>query len=1802
MEDSESNPEFFDCDMIVNDNPFEALQPPDDILERWNKIPGIVKKKAFQLMRVCAFWYHIVLHPENHKTTRWAVEVGFLDSNISNDLSLKRLKKIEILEAILRAMEKGSLSDDPTRHMICISELFHKHVPEAVANALCWLEQTGEPHIRQRVQELGPSRTYITVLQNIFIMYAHFTRAMGKNSNKMMQEISRGPGQNFIEKSEEMKTKGNYHFQKIEYDEAVRFYSKAIKYNPKNHIIYGNRSLCYIRCEKYLKAVGDGKRATLIQPEWAKGHYRYCEALFLLGQPKHALEANRLAQNLCRSDTEGMKDLLQQHLKFIELKDSIRMERTYRAKTETRQTAKASRKFEHSAKCTAPENKGLGVKVECQTQPGKVEVTSHSLDNTHGPKEKTREMADKKSSKPLPNASDKMKEKSRNQHSKEMIVSPAFPNVKDALVSTVQDAHMALADQRYRNSMHAFSHALSILETSTLKELGLCTLDKVLLIYGHATALIHIGQPEELAEARRDFEKIKTFEERTFQSLFFYGIGKVYQKENRFPIALQQFSDSMQMVKKKITPGKLTWPTTKVIVEETKPEYFKDLLEECIERCTFPPKPDAVCRHPNCHGHSKIEIYFTDPDFKGFIRMLCCQSCKVEYHISCWKKLKSTTFSDKNEKDLLQEVCFTADCGGRICHIIIYGSTGLVKCEFEASTRKPMGTVKLRINQKCTSFKNLKAKEDRKLRRKQRRQEASINTKDENDEALLKNQESIVVDDEKASSTTWLSYGDRVLLQIRENKDLFRDETHNISVLMKEMKPWMDLEQFKEDKPCTLVTGQMETLTDMVELLLERKKRVWGRIFIHFLSNCLDNSSKLYDWAQHLERAGLNAAGQFIDRYADHLATLDLAPLVKFAPLQNMLLENFGNMPDFFGHAGLTVTEYLQQAHPREKRLFVWALEEHRDQYPSCHDLLDEYFAIMDGLCLVIKKTDIENEPNSPIKTKNRNRKKKQKDPKGSVFVIGQSGMRGGTSRDEDNDYYYDDEEESLMYLEPSELFSVPSHLRYQVAAFEGQYSNASHSIANSRVLDNNPDPTKESLYDYFAQILEEHGPLGAQDPLLVGELNNFPPEAQRKIEEAGGLEPFLLESLRFVLRANLVALMKHAVLLQETIPQRTDTVEETPNDLCLNPSAFEFLPTSFSPKWSSSKDHGAVCYNDEPVATLIAQPNPGQVFPTLPSPYVFTGQPELYASGVAGVSDQSYDQNDPDVDLYSSDVDEQGPWITVGPAVPPKMVAGKRTVEIQVSSGDNMREVAVNTQPFERFERNNGDMTKKYNLNVQLEQRIRQMTQDNDSVQQRRQQELVVLEGDLVKVTHGVKIAHDELGLFQQRLEEEVKKDQKEKKENQETLKTLKTDLKELADSNESIAKIIREKKKEYDTHLNNFIELSNESAVEKMSLEDEVKRCKELCAKATRRSRRAELSILENRRECALRCPYRFLSDGKAILAKLKEVAHSFRSQPLQLATDAWEAFVQEAEEKVRTTEAQYQDQIEQVKKGARLCTLPLLATPTAPQPPPLPMLFPPPTHQVQRPPTHTKAPIYGHQGGPRAMPVPAMAQSVAPPPTMAVNSARANSPSGSVVRPPQQNQAPRPAASQPNSVYDRIVDRLSIMFPHYSRPVLSQFIAEIRTANGGCLNSMSYQTVINRVAQLILDHQDATREQLSSAGRSDRQFGGTASRSNSPASVRSTGTPPPAHVWKSLVAQEHSQSKALNMEDPCIICHEDMSQDDVCVLECRHSFHSPCIKSWLKEQSTCPTCREHVLLAEDFPVLPSRIRRRHTPANSS
>ncbi|NWW72675.1 TTC3 ligase, partial [Climacteris rufus] len=104
--------------------------------------------------------------------------------------------------------------------------------------------------------------------------------------------------------------------------------------------------------------------------------------------------------------------------------------------------------------------------------------------------------------------------------------------------------------------------------------------------------------------------------------------------------------------------------------------------------------------------------------------------------------------------------------------------------------------------------------------------------------------------------------------------------------------------------------------------------------------------------------------------------------------------------------------------------------------------------------------------------------------------------------------------------------FVIPEYVQEQLEEFEALY-NVSNSNDYQRLLNNNPDPICENLYEYFSQILEEHGPLEINNKLLIGEYEHFPEETRKVVEDEGGLEPFLLKSLRFIMVDNFLGLRK---------------------------------------------------------------------------------------------------------------------------------------------------------------------------------------------------------------------------------------------------------------------------------------------------------------------------------------------------------------------------------------------------------------------------------------------------------------------------------------------------------------------------------------------------------------------------------------------------------------------------------------------------------------------------------------------------
>ncbi|TRZ08914.1 hypothetical protein HGM15179_018188, partial [Zosterops borbonicus] len=183
-----------------------------------------------------------------------------------------------------------------------------------VEEALDWVRCVGDSNVLQRLQELGRySRVDLAIL---FTEWKHYITKVALEDCDLVAELEALTCESSRKKSEALKQRGNAEFSQRNLGSAIVSYTKAIEFCPTNHLLYGNRALCFILTRQYERAVIDAKRAIILKPDWPKGHHHYCKALALLGRAELALEANGRAQELCRKNPEGLKELVQQSEKI----------------------------------------------------------------------------------------------------------------------------------------------------------------------------------------------------------------------------------------------------------------------------------------------------------------------------------------------------------------------------------------------------------------------------------------------------------------------------------------------------------------------------------------------------------------------------------------------------------------------------------------------------------------------------------------------------------------------------------------------------------------------------------------------------------------------------------------------------------------------------------------------------------------------------------------------------------------------------------------------------------------------------------------------------------------------------------------------------------------------------------------------------------------------------------------------------------------------------------------------------------------------------------------------------------------------------------------------------------------------------------------------------------------------------------------------------------------------------------------------------------------------------------------------
>ncbi|KAM8819862.1 E3 ubiquitin-protein ligase TTC3 [Eudromia elegans] len=1933
-----------------------------DPCEAWCNQPIDMLREYCNVIKIRIFWPLLFKSESNSLAAEW-------NSSQILDQNWRRLYDLDFLEDLVDLVKKVANVPSFISRILRIGSGIENGFLD-VSDALDWVRNIGDVNILQKLEKLGD---YGRICLEIFFVECkrYITKVALEDCN-LVEEFKAVACENCRKNSESMKQKGNEEFSQGNFYCAIISYTKAIEFCPANHLLYGNRALCLIHTRQYKRALTDGKRAIVLKPDWPKGHYHFCKALSLLGEHELALEANERAQKLCKNIFEGLKDLEQQNDKLKKTIEEISGIKQYKQKPKKSLQKKDYSSLE-SDLAVSQEPKEIGKdKKRTQSDP-----KDHQCHQRHDTRVTDTQRTENKSwsLEFLPDQSHQCKGKSKNKTSdsektrEHLDLKMEYNTSQDKLFYTVQQVDLtmlpeklkslvhegckALMDQRCRSAEQVFSQLLSMINPSELKQLNLRVINYVIIIYGHATALLGIGQPEELIKAEGQFKKIiEQYQSERFHCLAYYGIGRVYLKQNRFADALDQFMKSQTMVNRKIVPGVLTWPTTSKVIEETRTGILQLMLKNYIEECRFPPEPDAVCRYQQCHGYSKVQIFFTDPDFKGFIRIACCQKCKVEFHISCWKKLKTAKYSDKSDKDFLQELCFTPDCTGLISKIVIFNSSGLIRCEFEQKIPRTKKPPRASIKQKCSSLRKLKMKQEKKIFRKYAREDALISAKKKIEENQVENEPSQC--NGHSGHVQSMYAGDRVLQCIIQNAEKIKTAVLNVSKLLKELLLWCVISGEDYMSYSKITSMSHEVMEQLISYLIQEKNKVKTRLFIHVLSELEDVDPKLRKWMKHLNNLGLKATKTFLLQYGHYLKELDLSILT------TLWNEKYGNKLDYVmtSFEDKEILDYFLQAPLEKARCFIWLLEDNREKYPFLHQALDEFFDKMGDPTIILKKQENEDMSTNNIKVKNKNRKKKLKDSR-SVLVLS-SGV--STAPLEEENIFI--EENTLDFMNPYEPFVIPDYL--QMEEFEALCEVSDNSSYQS-VLDNNLDATCESLYDYFSQILEAHGPMEINDKLLVGEYEQFPEETRKIVEDAGGLKSFLLDSLRFVMMDNVIGLMKHAALIKEiTILNETgdneagnnmccDTQSSSRNKVQLNPTAKEFTPLSYTkqPHISSSTDGSDTscgipeylayslpisyesmhflhsqnmntienessfsdavniiehdssfsdafpdCLDTKNVDASLPQTSLGYQYErVLPAPFQmpltsnFAKQPCIYADheaprdnsesavtdeNVSGVfmpteiqtyrapqcllenSDNAAPEDNFVVANNTNEAEHDIPAIEVEKERKEKPQK-KNSPHTKMVAFQVTREVAdreTNTLPFHPFEVQQGDMLRMEKEHQVLKEQLKEAQEKYEQLQSRSSEEISLLKELVKKSVEEIEISRSELEWLDQDLEKKKKKWQQEKKENQENLKAIRHTVKKHTDSNETYAKNIDEKEKQYKLYFDTYLETSNKFANEKVKLEELIKKSQADCQEWVKRAVSAEVSVLKNWKETEVCRLHSIAAHGEATLRVLKSRGSSSTSVLPQLKSqiDSWETFISSIKKQMEEVEAQYEEKIQMVKNGATNCLTKMQAADLSSPPSVI--------GKQSRPPLSDPAVVsYAPASAPPPPPAFASSEDAGPAGAAAAAQAgttptRANSRAASAsdrsVRTPatplegsysdkvsatclsrtpgrasqkgQPNQIhPGDAAVQlrppglPNNkmlpkAFDKIIASLQPIFPNYSSSDFVNFIKEVRIQNGNTLSSLCLEEILRRVTELILDHQNKAPASVGRAvtsvspaalGQTGAQAAAAEQSVPSPPKARPKSAPsknlhpsrPNSQPWGNVGATSRSKWKKsddpASDNDPCIICHEEQSRDS-CELECGHRFHRQCIATWLKEHSsTCPICRVHALLPEDFPELSPR-----------
>ncbi|CAH3172288.1 unnamed protein product [Porites lobata] len=736
----------------------------------WYKLKKEDKEKHIHVMKVyllSPFLFGIV--HQDDKWIKWAFESKLLPSKSSfetRELEEKYFDAVDLIETAFNRLAETALLKNKDGLVKILNLIgspgvsMSQHLDKAVTCAESFLAFT---NLRDKIK-LKPG---ITKRQgDVALLLAHY------QVTDHIKQLASGTDlvEDFTQKCKKEeanttddKNAGNAKFEDGKYTAASSIYTKALHMSPYNHLLYGNRAQSFLKTKDLRRALSDGRRAVVLKPDWHKAQYRYAQAFYELGDITRAKETNRAARKICseKKDLEGQ---------FERFEKGFQATKEGKGKaTEKRKAAKHSKLLDDlpdlvdpdSGDTSSDDDNGACIpdlvdmededstdSTHDDSEDPNSDISGYESDDSSARKKNTSAAPLRKKKRPNKKVRQALRETMQNKvkreekakkEEEEKKVATGKENKKlekknkkakatqvdqngnsqrkKEFTALLKQGSKAVLEKKCVMAVHNYGKAITILEQYDFcyQVFDLKEIDFVILLYGFGAAYLEVGGHEELREAKKQFDIIVVEHKNVVFPLAYLGSGRVFYKQNRFTEALKPLEEGLALVNKLGDDlASYRWPGSQVIIDETKPGKLQSAIETLIRICRHPPRPDAVCRYQNCSN--KAQIYLTDPDYKGYIQLICHQECKVEFHPVCWKKQKSTQEGKAGDKDFLDDGCLTPDCGGSVVNIQIFDTDGL-KTEFKSEKlntkqeNKPKATKQNKVKGSVVATKQKKKKE-----------------------------------------------------------------------------------------------------------------------------------------------------------------------------------------------------------------------------------------------------------------------------------------------------------------------------------------------------------------------------------------------------------------------------------------------------------------------------------------------------------------------------------------------------------------------------------------------------------------------------------------------------------------------------------------------------------------------------------------------------------------------------------------------------------------------------------------------------------------------------------------------------------------------------------------------------------------------------------------------------------------------------------------------------------------------------------------------------------------------------------